>query len=68
MIDKIERAFSHIPTRATDIPKFDELRATTKELAYCIESLVADGREKSLAMTKLEECLLWAITGIVRSE
>ena len=68
MIDKIERNFSHIPTRTEDIPKFDELRATTKELAYCIELLVPDGRDKSLAMTKLEECLQWAILGIVKGE
>ena len=35
---------------------------------YCIKNNVPDGREKSLAMTKLEECCMWANAGIARSK
>lgn len=36
------------------------------ELARSINLLVADGREKSLAITALEECMMWTNAGIAR--
>ena len=54
----------HTPTE--DMPKkFETLRNKAKELAFLIEELVPDGREKSLAHTKLQEVIMWANAGIV---
>ena len=33
---------------------------SAKQLEKCINDVCRDGREKSLAMTKLEECVMWA--------
>lgn len=33
---------------------------SAKKLEKCINDVCHDGREKSLAMTKLEECVMWA--------
>lgn len=33
---------------------------SAKQLEKCINDVCHDGREKSLAMTKLEECVMWA--------
>ena len=46
---------------------YTEIREKAKELAYLIDSTCPDSREKSLAMTKLEECVMWANAGIARN-
>ena len=43
-----------------------EVQEAAKYLGAAIESACRDGREKSLALTKLEECLMWALTSIHR--
>lgn len=41
------------------------LRIATIAYAEVIARYVPEGRAKSLAHTKLEECLMWAIKGVV---
>jgi hypothetical protein len=48
--------------------KYKTLRQTGKELAYLIDTLCPGSREKSLAMTKLEEGIMWANASIARNE
>ena len=43
------------------------LRAEGKMLAEKINNCMQDGREKSLAITKLEEAIFWANAGIARN-
>ena len=50
------------------LDKYSKIRDKAKELAYLIDELVPDSREKSLAMTKLEECSMWANAGIARND
>lgn len=61
---EIENNFTyHAPS--TDMPqKFETLRKKAKELAYLINELVPNGREQSLAQTKLQEVIMWANAGI----
>ena len=40
----------------------------TKELAYLIDELCPASREKSLALTKIEESIMWANASIARNE
>ena len=47
------------------LPKFEELRNKAMEFSLLIDDLVPDGREKSLAQTKLQEVVMWANAGIV---
>ena len=47
------------------LPKFERLRNKAKEFSLLINELVPDGREKSLAQTKLQEVVMWANAGIV---
>lgn len=48
--------------------KYDEIRARAFELANFIEAICPDSREKSLAMTKLEEAMMWANASIARRD
>jgi hypothetical protein len=43
------------------------VRHACLELALFIDRLVPDGREKSLAITNLEQVMLWANAGIARA-
>ncbi|MNJ81691.1 hypothetical protein D3C77_806170 [compost metagenome] len=47
---------------------YEAIRSKAKEFAYLIDELVANGREKSLAMTNLEQSVFWANAGVARDE
>lgn len=55
----------HAPTPAQG-EKLKGLREHVKELAYRINQNCPASREKSLALTKLEEVIMWANASIVR--
>jgi hypothetical protein len=67
MNQKIESAFTYHTPKTGQPEMYTEIREKAKELAYLIDSTCPDSREKSLAMTKLEECVMWANAGIARN-
>ena len=66
-MDKIENAFTYHTPKPGQPEKYQAIRDMAKELAYLIDELVPDSREKSLAQTKLEESVMWANAGIARN-
>ena len=46
---------------------YTALREKAKELALMIDELAPDCREKALALTNLEQSVMWANAGIARS-
>lgn len=67
MKNVIENNFTYHEPQPGQPEKYEAIREKAKELAYLIDELVPDSREKSLAMTKLEECSMWANAGIARN-
>lgn len=65
---RIENAFDYHPPKGRQPEMYARIRNRAKALAYVIEGAVPDSREKSLAMTKLEEAVMWANAGIARNE
>ena len=47
--------------------KYTAIREKAKELAYLIDELCPESRERSLAITKLEEVSMWANASIARN-
>ena len=48
------------------VERMDLIRGKCLELAKLIEEVVPEGREKNLALTKSEEAMFWANSGIAR--
>lgn len=68
MIEDIDNRFTFHP--ADTIERADShqaVREACKDLAILLNHAVPDGREKSLAVTKIEEAMMWANAGIARS-
>lgn len=66
--EEIEKRFTYHPPKGDQPVRYEDLRDEAKVLAYLIHSTVPESREKSLALTKLEECVMWANAGIARRE
>ena len=66
-IDRIENDFSFHPADEPTGESHQEVRDVLKAAAYRLVDLVPAGREQSLAITKLEEAMMWANAGIARS-
>ncbi len=65
--EQIENNFTYHAPKEGQPEKYVNLREKAKELAYLIDELVPNSREKSLVMTKLEETIFWANAGIARN-
>jgi len=65
---KIENSFTYHPPKGSQTQRYEELRNWAKEFALLIERHCPNSREKSLAMTKLEECVMWANKSIACNE
>ena len=63
----IENRFTYHKPTDDKAKIYPILRDKAKELAYLIESNVPNGREKSCALTKLEEVIMWANAGVSRN-
>lgn len=66
--EQIEHAFTYHPPKKDQIERYVEVRQRAKELAHYINESCADSREKSLAITHLEETVMWANAAIARNE
>ncbi len=58
--DKLKHSFTYHAPTSEQIPKYEQLRGLAGTFAESINSLCPESREKSLAITKLEEAVMWA--------
>ena len=61
--DVNERFRFHPATSATG-PKHEEIRDKHRELALWVLANLPDSRERSLALTALQEAMMWANAGV----
>lgn len=57
----------HKPT-GTQPERYIEIRAQAHNFGSLIDEMCPDSREKLLAITALEECVMWANAAIARRE
>jgi hypothetical protein len=63
---EIMRRFTYHAPRDDQKPLYHQIRGAGNGVAQLIVDLVPDCRERSLALTKLEEAVMWANAGIAR--
>ncbi|HXA25589.1 MAG TPA: hypothetical protein VNW90_25200 [Acetobacteraceae bacterium] len=68
LVERIEGDFTFHAPKGDQPARYQKLRDQAKALALLIVELCPDRRERSLALTKLEECVMWANAGIARQE
>ena len=65
---EIENNFSYHAPKDDQPERYENIRNKAKMLVAYINEYCPDSREKSLAMTKLEEAVMWANASIARNE
>ncbi len=64
---QIEKAFVYYPPTVQQVAVYEALRHEARIFAERLERVVPPSRELSLAITKLEEVIMWANAGIARN-
>lgn len=67
MNQQIENNFKYHEPKEGQPEKYTAIREKAKELAYLLDAECPNSREKSLAMTNLEQAVLWANAAIARN-
>lgn len=67
MNPQIENNFKYHSPKEGQPEKYEAIREKAKELAYLIDEQCPNSREKALAMTKLEEAVMWANSSVARN-
>jgi len=64
--EELNRRFDHHPPTGLKVGAHEAMRRACKELAQIIDEELPEGREKSLAMTNLEQTAFWSNAAIAR--
>ncbi|MGM1047615.1 MAG: DUF7681 family protein [Bacillota bacterium] len=67
MNEQIENNFKYHAPKPGQPEKYTAIRDKAKELAYLIDAEVPNSREKSLALTNLEQAIMWANAAVARN-
>jgi hypothetical protein len=62
----IKNRFTYRPPSAAKVEVHQQIRQWGLDLAYDLNEVLPEGREKSLAITKLEEVVMWANAAVAR--
>jgi hypothetical protein len=65
---RLERDYTYHAPKGTQPARYEEIRAKAKELAEMILLDCPPSRERSSALTKIEESVFWANSSIARGE
>lgn len=69
LIARIEHNHAHHPPQTAErIAAHEQVRIVTAECAKRLVELCPEGRELSLALTAMEEAMMWANSAVARSE
>lgn len=68
LADRIASDFTYHEPRGDQATRYIRIREEARSLALTFASLCPDGRERSLALTNLEQAVMWANAGIARAE
>ena len=65
---ELDNRFKYHSPKDDQPARYEAIRAKAKELATLIVGSSPNSREQSLAITNLEQAIMWANAGIARNE
>ena len=65
---EIENIFSYHSPKGDQAARYETIRKHARNFATYISEECPDSREKSVAITKLQECVMWANASIAINE
>lgn len=68
MIKDLLNRFTYHQPKENQPQKYENIRKNALAFAELINEMCPDSREKSLAITALEECVFWSNASIARNE
>ena len=63
---ELENRFTYHPPKGEQAERYEKIRAGALGFAIFLNAMCPDSREKSIAMTKLDEVVFWANASIAR--
>ena len=66
--ETLERIFTYHEPKGTQVERYQAIRSTGKFLAVLVTESTPKSREQALALTKIEEAVMWANAAIARNE
>lgn len=63
---ELETRFTYHPPQPWQIPFYEEMRSKGLTLAEWVDQRLPDCREKALALTSIEQAIMWANAGMAR--
>ena len=63
---ELETRFTHHPPKGDQPDRYESIRQMARDFAMCIDHMCPDSRELSLAMTHLEQAVMWANAAVAR--
>jgi len=64
----VENNFTYHKPHGDQPQRYQQLRDAAKQFAVAIQNLTPESREQSLAITNLEQAVMWANAAIARNE
>lgn len=64
-LDALERSLTNITPSPPQIARIESIRSLAKDFGHAIIDECPDSRERSLALTHLEDSVMWAVKSIV---
>jgi len=66
--DRLDNNFKYHPPTVDQSVRYEQIRLQAKVMATAILELCPPSRERSLALTQLEDAIMWANASIARNE
>lgn len=60
----LDNIFTYHETKPEQLPKYQAIRAKAKELAELIQGECPDSRERAVALTNVQQAVMWANAAI----
>lgn len=67
-IEKVKLSLTNIKPSDEKIVRIEDVRNAYKTVADCLNVTCKDSRELSLAITNLEQSLMWAVKSIILND